>query len=501
MTRPILAADLFCGAGGTSTGLARACERAGRKHVLVAVNHWPVAIETHSRNHPGAQHHCARLEDADPCRLVPGGKLDILVASPTCTHHSRARGGRPTGDQMRADPWLIMEWLTKLRVARVLVENVPEMLEWGPVDPVAGKPIKSRRGEYFRAWVKTLRGIGYKVDWKVLTCADYGDATTRQRLFVQARCDGKPIRWPMPTHAPLGEITLFPLQPWRPAADIIDWSLPAASIFDRICPTTGRQLKPLAAKTLARIAAGIARWGASAEPFLVVLRRHCAARGIDLPIPTVTAGAEHLAIVRPVIVSGTWRGRDASVDNPLPTVTTRDGDQMVATPIIVPNFGEREGQDPRFHGIGNPLPTITSHGAGAVVTPMVLGQHSGAVLRPVSEPVPTIATGGAIRVLMPYYGNATAMSPHDPLGTITTLPRWSLVEGERLDITLRMLQPHELAAAHSMDDYVWTGNKRDVVKQIGNGVPAATAEALLMTALDLDRPQPAGRMSEERATA
>ena len=500
MTRPILAADLFCGAGGTSTGLARACERAGRRHELVAVNHWPVAIETHSRNHPGAQHHCARLEDADPCRLVPGGKLDILVASPTCTHHSRARGGRPTGDQMRADPWLIMEWLTKLRVSRVLVENVPEMMDWGPVDPTTGKPIPSRKGEYFRAWVKTLRGIGYKVDWRVLTCADYGDATTRQRLFVQARCDGKPIRWPMPTHAQGGDDGLFPVLPWRPAAEIIDWSLPAASIFDRLCPTTGRQLKPLAAKTLARIASGIARWGVSAEPFLIVLRRHCRDRGIDLPIPTVTAGAEHIGLVRPVIVSGTWRGRDASVDNPLPTVTTRDGDQMVAQPIIVEACnGTRKGR--AYRSIGEPLGTLTTCHDRMLVEPMVLGQHGCAALRPTSEPIPTITTGGHIRVLMPYYGTGTSKSPEDPLGTVTTRDRWSLVEGQRLDITLRMLQPHELAAAHSMDGYVWTGNKRDVVKQIGNGVPAATAQALLATALDLDRPQPAERADQGRAMA
>ena len=183
-TRVTLVADLFCGAGGSSTGARRALASLGLQMNLVAVNHWSVAIETHSRNHPEARHYCQDVNAVKPAEVVPEGKLDLLMASPTCTYHSRARGGKPISDQGRMDPWAIVHWCTELRVRRLLVENVPEFVDWGPLDLRTGRPIKRRRGEYFRAWTAALQGAGFKLDWRVLNAADFGDSTTRERFFL-----------------------------------------------------------------------------------------------------------------------------------------------------------------------------------------------------------------------------------------------------------------------------------------------------------------------------
>ena len=156
-TRTLVAADLFCGAGGTSTGAARAAASLGLRLQLTAVNHWPVALQTHAAMHPDAVHLCADLESVRPREAVPGGKLDLLMASPTCTYHSRARGGRPVNDQQRMDPWHVHRWCTELRVSRLLVENVPEMLQWGPCSLVTGRPIPSRRGHL--SWISPHRSI------------------------------------------------------------------------------------------------------------------------------------------------------------------------------------------------------------------------------------------------------------------------------------------------------------------------------------------------------
>ena len=143
--RNILVADLFCGAGGSSTGATRALSGLGFNMTLACVNHWPVAIETHQKNHPEARHYCMDLEAAKPEDIVSEGKLDLLMASPACTFHSRARGGKPTSDQQRMDPWHMVRWCTTLRVKRLLVENVPEFVDWGPVDPRTGGRSRAAR--------------------------------------------------------------------------------------------------------------------------------------------------------------------------------------------------------------------------------------------------------------------------------------------------------------------------------------------------------------------
>jgi DNA (cytosine-5)-methyltransferase 1 len=214
----ILAADLFCGAGGTSTGLLRAAELLNRRVELTAVNHWDRAIETHSANHPGANHFCQSLADLDPKRAVPGGKLDLLVASPECTHHSVARGGKPVNDQSRASAYCVHRWCAALDVKRVLIENVPEFQSWGPLG-TNGKPLASKKGVLFEAFVNTMKAMGYRVEWRVLNAADYGGATTRRRLFIQAAKGKVPIHWPARTHEPAPTPGLFgeTLTKWRAA--------------------------------------------------------------------------------------------------------------------------------------------------------------------------------------------------------------------------------------------------------------------------------------------
>lgn len=307
--RSIKAADLFCGAGGTSTGLLQACEASGRKLELVAVNHWERAVETHAANHPAAQHHCQSLHDLDPVKAVPGRKLDLLVASPECTHHSVARGGKPMSDQSRSSAWCILRWCTALRVDRVLIENVPEFETWGPIG-ASGRPLASKRGETFRAFVQSLRSLGYAVSWRVLNAANYGAATSRRRLFIQAVRGRRAAAWPDTTHeqSPAADPGLFGSLPrWRGAREVIDWTFPSQSIFGR--------KRPLSENTLRRIEAGLQKFGgAAAEPFLVLLR------GTDRA--QVAGSARDL--VEPFVVPFYANGQADSTGDPLRTVTTRD---------------------------------------------------------------------------------------------------------------------------------------------------------------------------------
>jgi DNA (cytosine-5)-methyltransferase 1 len=476
--------DLFCGAGGTSTGAIEAIESLGYSAQLTAINHWPVAIATHEKNHPGARHLCTSIDNIDPRKLYKEGGLDLLWASPECTHHSNARGGRPKNDQSRATAFCVTRWAEALRPPVVLVENVPEFKTWGPLDR-KGRPIKSRKGEVFNAWVNMLEAIGYRVESRVLCAADYGDPTTRERLFVQAVRGRRQITWPMPTHSRQG---INGFKPWVPAREIIDWELQGESIFER-----SRPLKP---NTLRRIVAGLRKFGLG--PFIVpgfgdrvgqTPRTH----SVDEPAPTVAA-AGHFHLAQPFILpvqSGANRVR--GIDVPLQTVTCDSRGIAFVQPFLV---AMEHGGGVR--DIDRPLPTITTAKGGAfgVCAAALLPQQSGGALRRVDEPAPTVSTDGAIALVEPflvkYHGTANSSSLSDPLGAITTRDRYGLVrpvvivDGAHyvLDIRFRMLQPRELAAAQGFrSDYSFTGTKTDQVKQIGNAVPRNLARALVLAAL------------------
>lgn len=473
--RKILVADLLCGAGGSSTGCMQALHEHGwteNEVELVCVNHWGTAIETHKKNHPLARHYVEDIAAVRPHLIVPEGRLDLLMASPTCTYHSVARGGKPTSDQQRSDPWHIITWCTELDVKRLIIENVWEFIGWGPVDPKTGKPIKSRKGEYFHVWIETLRRLGFEPEWRKLNAADFGDATTRQRFILMARNDRRPVSWPMPTHRKRADdkLELFPgLQPWKPAREIIDWRIKGKSIFNR--------KKPLAPKTLARIYAGAQKFGWP-EPFLVILRNHMNAQSVDGPLPTITASGGHIGVAEPVIVNGRKNNQAKAVSvDPIPTLDTKGG-VWLAEPILL---SQHNSGAPR--GVSEPLPTITTGGAAAekhpgcarpmlvqpfivstahgvdgdersphnrraksidepigaihagggnfaIAEPFMLSRHGEGAPRSVDEPTPTQVAKHSHVLISPYYGSGsgeTCSTAEEPLPTVTTKGRFGMV--------------------------------------------------------------------------
>ncbi len=487
MARKIKVADLLCGAGGSSAGAKRALEEMGLEMDLVCVNHWPTAIDTHERNFPEARHYIQDISTVRPHILVPEGYLDLLMASPTCTHHSVARGGKPTSDQQRSDPWHIVTWLTELRVKRIIIENVWEFIGWGPVNMKTGRPIPSRKGEYFHAWTETLRRLGFELEWRKLNAADYGDATTRQRFILMGRSDGRKIHWPMPTHKKRDDLKadLFDTaKPWRPAREIIDWSIKGRSILNRP--------KPLAPKTLARVLAGAfkfgwpkpfidklmaeiersllfhikwafearntktsaakrrqrralakdlirrlrhfriapaeyAKGGRSAEPMVITLRRNGTGSSISSPIPTVAANGQHVGLAEPVIVNMKGQSTATGAGEPLPTQTSHAAHLYAAEPIIM---NGRKGN--KAEGVSEGLiPTLDTKGGVWLAEPFVLSQASGGSPRGISDPIPTQTTGGngaAHALITSYYGmSSTAGYTEDPLPTVTTKDRFGIV--------------------------------------------------------------------------
>ncbi|MEN6623620.1 MAG: DNA cytosine methyltransferase [Smithella sp.] len=485
MAKTIHAADLFCGAGGTSSGLYNACQSLSIPLDIVAVNHWEIAIATHRANHPDARHICATLESIDPRKAVPSGHLDILVASPECTHHSVARGGKPVNDQLRASAWHIPRWLDLLKVDNLLIENVREFRDWGPTNAY-GKPIKNRKGETYQAFLAALRSMNYTVEDRVINAADYGDPTSRHRLFIMAKRGNKKIVWPKASYTENMNPDLFgeDLKPYRTAREIIDWDLHGESIFKR--------KRPLAPATLARIAAGLRKYGGkNAEPFLVMLYGSNDARSVDRPMPTITASGQHIGLCRPFLIPQQSKGAPRDIDNPVPTICTKGAIALVE-PFIVRYHGNHKGKndaEQRTHELDKPLPTLDTSNRYALCEPFIAIMKGQSKARDVDSPLPTITTNPHLYLCEPfitkYYGCGNgAASINEPLDTITTRDRFGLVEpctdGETVyDICFRMLQPHELAAAMSFDkDYQFTGNKGDQIKQIGNAVPVRTATAL-----------------------
>lgn len=473
--RKIIAADLFCGSGGFSTGAKRASDSLGANLSLTCINHWQTAINSHTLNHPYARHYCQDLGTIRPIAAVPEGYLDLLMASPTCTHFSRARGGKPTSDQQRMDPWHVITWLTELRVKRLAIENVREIMDWGPVHAHTGKPLKSRKGEYFNAWINTIRGLGFKIDYRVLNCADYGDATTRERFFLLGRSDGKPIRWPEPTHSRQGDSDLFGNggQPWRTAHQIIDWNTPGVSIYTR--------KRPLSPKTLLRIFSGIVRHDWSAA-HINRLRTYMLDR--DIP-PETIADTETKALrlrnqSRPARAMTIGQGSCAvtrPTNEPISTILAAGAIGLITTPsdtpsdtLIAPYYGSGSGETCTTTHI--PLPTLTTKSRLALVEPRPLLDCQGMIIplthtsnnmpgRSIALPLPTITTakGGEHAFIHPASCDAS-----DP------------------DILFRMLTVRELSRATSLDtdthQYLLDGSIADQVKQIGNAVPAGTSEAL-----------------------
>ncbi|HBP02425.1 MAG TPA: DNA methyltransferase [Stenotrophomonas sp.] len=409
--------DLFAGGGGASHAMETALARA----VDIAINHNPWAVGLHSANHPYTRHLCQDVWEADP-RVECGGRpVGALHASPDCTHFSQAKGGQPRSRATRSLSWVVSRWAGTVRPRIITLENVKQILKWGPLiakrDKATGRvikldgtvaavgervpldqqfliPDKKREGSTWRHFVAALRALGYQVEWRVLRACDYGAGTTRERLYMIARCDGEAITWPEPTHGPARA------EPHVSAASSIDWSIPCPSIFGR--------KKPLAAATQARIARGIKRFVLeAAEPFIVHATHGGERRphGIGEPMPTITAANRgEMMIVSPTIVQCANASANgvASGGDPLGTITAwpRGGSHAVVAPVLVQSgYGERTGQAPRSLDIDKPLGTVvaggTKHALAAASLVKFRGNSDGA---DAGHPMPTITSGaGAAR--------------------------------------------------------------------------------------------------------
>jgi site-specific DNA-cytosine methylase len=323
-----LIVDNFAGGGGASTGIKLAIGR----DVDVAVNHDEEAVLMHLANHPNTQHYCEDVWNVDPKAACGGQPVGLAWFSPDCKHFSKAKGTKPVSKNVRGLAWLAVKWAKAVKPRIIMLENVEEFVTWGPLGPDQ-RPCPKRKGQTFARWVSELKRLGYVVSWRELRACDFGAPTIRKRLFLVARCDGKPIQWPKPTHGP-------GLIPYRTAADCIDWSIPCPSIFDRE--------RPLAENTMRRIARGVMKYVVNApKPFIV-------------PVTHSTQSNVH------------------PIDEPMRTVTTAKGGELalVVPTLVQTGYGERAGQAPRALDIGKPLGTIVGNGKHALVAAF-LAKHNG----------------------------------------------------------------------------------------------------------------------------
>lgn len=438
--------DLFAGGGGASTGI----EAAIGCNVDIAVNHDPEAIALHAANHPGTAHLVSDVFEVNPREVTQGRPVGLLWASPDCTFHSKARGGKPHRDRNRARrrrglAWVVCQWARAVRPRVIALENVEEFQAWGPLRE-DGTPCPDRRGTTFQRWVAQLRNLGYDVQWRELRACDYGAPTIRKRLFVIARCDGEPICWPAPTHGKPGTlpVTQGRLEPWLTAADCIDWSIPCPSIFER--------KKPLADATCRRIAKGIMRYVVGTpEPFIVPMTHAGGDRvhAIAEPIRTVTTAhrGEFAVCVPTVAAIGTHQPGNsfgAGLGEPSQVVTIDAHTALAAPTLVETGYGERTGQAPRAPGLAKPLGTIVAGGGKHALVSAFLAKHYGGVVgHGVAQPVGTVTTTdhhSLVTATIVHYqadkrpADVRASDIREPLKTQTTENRHALVTSNLLKL-------------------------------------------------------------------
>lgn len=409
--------DNFAGGGGASTGI----EAALGQPIDIAINHDAEAIAVHTANHPHTRHYQEDVWKVDPVEACAGRPVGLAWFSPTCTHFSKAKGAGLLDRKIRGLAWVVTRWAKAVRPRVIMLENVEEFRTWGALDE-NGRPVASKQGSTFRSWLSKLRSYGYQVEFRELVAADYGTPTTRKRLFLIARCDGEAITWPDATHG-RGRA-----HAWRAASEIIDWTLPTASIFDRT--------KPLADATLNRIAMGVQKYViGAAQPFIVRHGHYSTITGAGL---------------REGCGAGLFRGQ--GIGEPLATVCATN-DKHLVVPFVSKSYGGPNGHQTPGSAITLPLGTVTAQDHHGLIEAM-LSSHAGPQL-------PLLGAGQASKdaqvqaFITKYYGangGASQQSLFEPLHTITSKARFGLVtiHGEQyriVDIRMRMLQPHELFAA------------------------------------------------------
>lgn len=576
---PELIVDNFAGGGGASLGI----EMAVGRHVDIAINHDPAAIAMHERNHGTTKHYCESVWDINPLKVTKGWPVSLCWLSPDCKHFSKAKGDIPVEKSIRGLAWVAVRWAATVKPRVIMLENVEEFKTWGPLiakrDPKTNRMLKfvetdegekeivvseeneivpidrrvmfpdpKQKGRTFQSFINALKGKGYEVDWRELKACDYGAPTIRKRFFMIARCDGQPIVWPEPTHGdPKSEaVKKGKLKQWRTAAEIIDWSLPCPSIFER--------KKPLAENTMRRIARGIQKFVIdNPKPFIIGAGGPAymgKPTSIEQPMGTIV-GENHRAVVTPYVMNYKFVNEPEQAEKPLSTITAVNGHYVVSPTLIQMGYGDAEGK--RVLDLERPVGTVTAGGnkfaiAAAFISKYYSGesrstasslddglhtitartthalisshliklrgtcQHGQAV----TEPMPTVTAGGMhvgeVRAfLLKYYGTGEGCEVDEPLHTVTTKDRFGLVtvQGEQyqiVDIGMRMLEPRELFRAQGFpDDYIIDFDvngrrysKKDQVARCGNSVSPVIPAALVRANLpDVCREEVPQRIAKE----
>ena len=425
--------DNFAGGGGASTGIELACGRP----VTIAINHDPDAILLHRTNHPYTEHLQASVWDVDPEQVARGRKVGLAWFSPDCKHFSKAKGSALVDRNIRGLAWIVLRWAGTVRPDVIMLENVEEFQTWGPVRK--GKPVKSKAGQTFRQWKKQLSELGYVIEHKELTAADYGAPTTRKRFVLVARCDGKPIVWPERTHAPRNspEVKAGKLKPWRSAAEIIDWSIPGYSIFqskEEIKQKYGvTVVRPLAENTLRRVIRGVDKFTLkSGEPFLVPTgygeRQGQAPRVHDIsePVPTVVGSGKH-NICEPIIApylaecNHVGGGHIADVGEPYKTITAKHTGGVVA-PVLI-QYHTEQTENVRANRLEEPINTVDASNRYGFVSANLVEYYTGGRPLDISAPTHTVTSHDREALvaaqIAEFKGTDIGQDCRKPLRTIT----------------------------------------------------------------------------------
>lgn len=434
--------DNFAGGGGASTGIAMAVGRS----VDIAINHDQDAIAMHQRNHPGTEHYCESVWDIDPRKATGGRPVALCWLSPDCKHFSKAKGGKPAEKHIRGLAWVAIRWAATVRPRVIMLENVEEFRTWGPLLQ-NNMPDPKQKGRTFRAFVNAFRHLGYEVDYREIVACDYGSPTKRKRFFLIARRDGQPIEWPEPTHGdPKSDAVMSGhLKPWRTAAEIINWSLPCRSIFER--------KRPLAENTMRRIARGLFKFVIdNPDPFVIKVNHkgeRFRGQEIDEPFQAVTA-KNGWGVVTPIISRQFGKSVGSKVDDPLATITAGGGGKSQLVSAVLVGAG-----GPAYMGkpasVDEPLGTVVAENHRAMVSAFITKFRTGATGSEMTEPLHTITSGagskrpaGAAHAmgmvaanLVKYHGaksktDTRGQIPDEPLRTLDTSNRYGLVTSHLL---------------------------------------------------------------------
>lgn len=426
--------DNFAGGGGASTGI----ELASGRPVAIAINHDPDAILLHKTNHPYTTHLQASVWDVDPVEVCGGRPVGLAWFSPDCKHFSKAKGAALVDRKIRGLAWIALRWAAKVRPRVIMLENVEEFQTWGPVRK--GKPVKKKAGQTFQKFIRQLEDLGYAVEYRELVAADYGAPTTRKRFVLVARCDGRPVVWPEPTHAHRDSeaVRTGKLLPWKSAAEIIDWSIPSYSIFaskEEIKSKYGvKVVRPLAKNTMRRVIRGVDKFTIkSGNPFIVECNHtgDSHIRAVADPVNTVTrkyTGGVCEPLLSPLTIPNTCNSVGSPASEPVYTITSAGNQLFVAANLM--SIGQTGGGD-RIRGVDEPTPTTVSKQEACVVAANLIQYHTeqsekvrGQGLNDAVMTVDSSNRYGLVCAnLVEYYGNGNPLDVSQPMHTVTARDR------------------------------------------------------------------------------